>query len=439
MQQCAAWLRSIPIVTCFVVFVCFVIYIIELTQDESFMMRNAINPANVIENHQWGTFFSSAFFHGSFTHVLFNMLFMACQGGKVEQGMGTIAFLGVNLLLVCLTNLCYLGIASLLYVMSPDDFVGLYRHQYALGYSGILFGILVLDTQNTPDIDRIFCCCPIPAFLYPWVLFLVIQFAMPDISWLGHLSGILMGYLYAKGCLNWLTMPLEDIRACEASPSLTRLSSHARYAKVPDHSYISNCQYPCTSQWSGMLCKGQCFARCFNCCNSVGRNIQQGRDDLGARLGGGGNGYARVGGEQEGGRRLGDISADVESQQPGQYAAPVANARQPRPDGLNKIIDNAPRASESEKKRRQQQMESLARKAQAKAVNARMAAQASAAKVITQTQPVPASIQPVPASIPASIPVLAPPPGDIALTNINLNSIHETPESSDDDIYADDV
>jgi len=369
----------------------------------------------------------------------------------VELGMGTIPFFGLNCLLVCMVNFMYLGIAQILYTISPSDFIALYRQTYAVGYSGVLFGLLVVDTQNTPDIDRVFCCCPIPAWLYPWVLFLMIQLMLPEVSWLGHLSGILVGYMYAKGLFNWLTMSIDSIKNLEANPSMQRLVTYPRFAACPDHAFISNAQLPQTAGWVGALCSGNCFARCCNWVNNVGSNINRGRSELGVRLGSRqGNGYARVD-DQSGGHRLGDLADDPDDPfQPGNYSAPVndsqtkAAGRRPTPQGLNRLLDNVPRATSTEKKMRQNKSNEQTRKAQAKAVNARLGATQQAAgsggagaqsQEMGQLDTVSTGSSEVVIDLP--VPVLEPPPDDLAFNNVRVEEVPQQEISSDDDIYAD--
>jgi rhomboid domain-containing protein 1 len=195
-EMCSNWLKNMPIVTVVVITVCFLIYLYSAFQDGAFLLQYAICADKVLDDGEWSRWLSSNFFHASFFHVFFNMMFMGCLGGKVELGMGTIPFLGINSALCFLTNLVYIFVSWALYAMSPDDFSDMYFRSCAVGYSGVLFGLLVVDCQNTPDVDRVFCCCPIPAWIYPWVLFLLIQLSLPDVSWLGHLGLFVSVYLY---------------------------------------------------------------------------------------------------------------------------------------------------------------------------------------------------------------------------------------------------
>lgn len=383
----------------------------------------------------------------------------------MELGMGTIPFFGLNCLLVCMVNFMYLGIAQILYSISPSDFIALYRQTYAVGYSGVLFGLLVVDTQNTPDIDRVFCCCPIPAWLYPWVLFLMIQIALPDVSWLGHLSGILVGYMYSKGLFNWLTMTIDGIKGIEALPRMQRLVTYPRFAACPDHAFISNAQLPWTSGWVGACCSGNCFARCCNWVNNVGSNLNRGRHELGQRLGnlpgrGGrqGNGYSRV--DDQSGHRLGDMDDEGgdEDFQPGLYAAPVGTqvevASQPGekrpPPGLNRLLNNVPRATSSEKKMREDRLKEESRKAQSKAVNSRLVNhQAPGSNAAVESGQAMDTVNTGAAEVVIDlndVPALEPPPEDVAFgaaqqqqemdVQIQVQEELET-HSSDDDIYDD--
>jgi membrane associated rhomboid family serine protease len=265
-QMCSDWLAQLPVVTIFVVFVCFICYLWSTFSKH--LNDYALCPYKIIEFHQYYRWITSPFLHLSFGHIFMNMLTMACLGGKVERGMGSLAFLGLNAALVLTTCLLETGLSWVIFKILPSEFYPLYYLTYTVGYSGVLFGLIVVDCANSPAVDRVLCCCPVPAWLYPWVLFFAIQFAMgPLVSWIGHLSGIGCGYLYAKGLLNWCTLPMASLRTFENRPCLSGLVSYSRWARVPDASYIAGCQLPYTASWEGACCRGLDAQACRGLCS----------------------------------------------------------------------------------------------------------------------------------------------------------------------------
>lgn len=66
-----------------------------------------------------------------------------------------------------------------------------YLHSCAVGLSGVVFGLIVVDTAVSRAAQRsIFGFFSVPAKLYPWALLLLWQLLMPGASFLGHLSGV---------------------------------------------------------------------------------------------------------------------------------------------------------------------------------------------------------------------------------------------------------
>lgn len=68
-----------------------------------------------------------------------------------------------------------------------------------LGFSGVLFGLLGIDSTLRDDTPRRVLWTVVPAAAYPWVMLLLISFFMPGSSFLGHFCGLVVGLLYAKG------------------------------------------------------------------------------------------------------------------------------------------------------------------------------------------------------------------------------------------------
>ncbi|KAH0785166.1 Clan S-, family S54, Rhomboid-like serine peptidase [Histomonas meleagridis] len=85
----------------------------------------------------------------------------------------------------------------------PSEF-----QSHALGFSGILFALIVIDIYIEGGPYRsFFSLFLIPSYLYPWVMLLFMQLILGNVSFLGHLSGLLVGYLYQFGIVKILTPP----------------------------------------------------------------------------------------------------------------------------------------------------------------------------------------------------------------------------------------
>lgn len=79
-----------------------------------------------------------------------------------------------------------------------------------MGYSNILFGLMMLETFIDTTVDHpyqtVFGLFKIKKVFVPWVMMFVIQFAMPEASLIGHLSGIIAALLI-KLCLKYVLIP----------------------------------------------------------------------------------------------------------------------------------------------------------------------------------------------------------------------------------------
>ena len=66
-------------------------------------------------------------------------------------------------------------------------------HQCAIGFSGIVFGLIVIDNSVSHATSRsIFGLFSVPARVYPWALMVLWQLLLPSVSFLGHLTGIMV-------------------------------------------------------------------------------------------------------------------------------------------------------------------------------------------------------------------------------------------------------
>jgi len=83
--------------------------------------------------------------------------------------------------------------------------------QHSVGFSGVIFQLSVLESNINLDRTRsVFGFIKVPSYLYPWALLVVLQVLIPAISFLGHLSGILVGTLQLYGILDPFVLPSDD-------------------------------------------------------------------------------------------------------------------------------------------------------------------------------------------------------------------------------------
>lgn len=182
-----------------------------------------VDPSPIVLNAEitqdYGRAFSSAFGHFEIWHVGFNMMTLFTLGNVLEEQLyGSIPFLMYTLAFVPLTALVVVALQRL-FTTIPSSMVG---------FSGILFAWSVVATLSTSQ------TCPImflpdlcfntyrlldgklTVSLGPLVQLVFLQVVLPRISFVGHLSGIIVGF-----CWHWSILPpLEWLQPCILYPVL---------------------------------------------------------------------------------------------------------------------------------------------------------------------------------------------------------------------------
>jgi rhomboid family protein len=77
-----------PLVTALIVALNALVFVLELMGGEAFVMRWSVIPANIAAGHDWITILTAMFMHGSWSHIIGNMVFLWAFGPEVEDSMG---------------------------------------------------------------------------------------------------------------------------------------------------------------------------------------------------------------------------------------------------------------------------------------------------------------------------------------------------------------
>ena len=78
----------LPVVTAFIIVVNVFVFLLELTRGDAFVMQWSAIPAQIISGHHWSTIFTAMFMHGSWSHIIGNMIFLWAFGPEIEDAMG---------------------------------------------------------------------------------------------------------------------------------------------------------------------------------------------------------------------------------------------------------------------------------------------------------------------------------------------------------------
>ncbi len=67
---------SIPVVTVFIILVNAFVFVLELMNGEAFVTQWSVVPAQITSGHHWITILTAMFMHGSWAHIIGNMIFL---------------------------------------------------------------------------------------------------------------------------------------------------------------------------------------------------------------------------------------------------------------------------------------------------------------------------------------------------------------------------
>ena len=89
---------NFPIVTLSIIVVNFAVFIVELINGEAFVERWSAIPAQISAGQNLVTIITAMFMHGSWSHIIGNMVFFWAFGPEIEDAMGRPRYLGFYLL-----------------------------------------------------------------------------------------------------------------------------------------------------------------------------------------------------------------------------------------------------------------------------------------------------------------------------------------------------
>jgi membrane associated rhomboid family serine protease len=200
--------------TAIIIVVNVLVFLLELTRGDAFVSQWSAIPAQITSGHQLITIFTAMFMHGSWSHIIGNMVFLWAFGPEIEDAMGR----GRYLLFYLLGGL----IAMLAQVAaSPHSTVP------NLGASGAIAAVMGAFLVTYPR-DRIKSLLVIfifvkvtriPAALLIGFWFLiqllnagsVAQVQTGGVAYLAHVGGFIFGVVTAR----WFEQPGAALQEAE--------------------------------------------------------------------------------------------------------------------------------------------------------------------------------------------------------------------------------
>ncbi len=78
---------NFPVVTTFIIVINVLVFMRELSGGDVFVAQWSVVPADIVAGHHWITMLTAMFMHGSWLHIIGNMVFLWAFGPEIEDVM----------------------------------------------------------------------------------------------------------------------------------------------------------------------------------------------------------------------------------------------------------------------------------------------------------------------------------------------------------------
>ena len=211
------WYSSLPFGTRGVFTICVASFVLCVLVGFDDFARACVAPRHVLATGEVYRALTAPFFHGSLLHLALNMTAFVGTASGLERSLGTTQFALIVLLFALVAAAYHVALAT---AAALVGFTGA-PMECAIGLSGIIFGLIVVDTHLSAIERRsVFGFFDVPSGWYPLGLLLFIQVIAPAVSFLGHAAGLLAGLTYVRGYLNPVLPSPAAIESFEAWPAM---------------------------------------------------------------------------------------------------------------------------------------------------------------------------------------------------------------------------
>ncbi|XP_053453909.1 rhomboid-related protein 4 isoform X2 [Nycticebus coucang] len=160
--------------------------------------NSCLSVEKCYQHRDWQRLLLSPLHHADDWHLYFNMVSMLWKGIHLERRLGSRWFACVITTFSLLTGVVYLLLQFALaeFMREPE-----LRRNCAVGFSGVLFALKVLNNHYCPGGFVNVLGFPVPNKFACWAELVAIHLFSPGTSFAGHLAGILVGLMYTQGPL----------------------------------------------------------------------------------------------------------------------------------------------------------------------------------------------------------------------------------------------
>jgi len=78
----------IPVITALIILVNVLVFVLELMRGDTFVAQWSVIPTEIVSGHHWITILTAMFMHGSWSHIIGNMVFLWAFSPEIEDAMG---------------------------------------------------------------------------------------------------------------------------------------------------------------------------------------------------------------------------------------------------------------------------------------------------------------------------------------------------------------
>ena len=156
--------------------------------------------------------FLSPLQHIGLVHITMNMMSYLPMATTFERKVGSFQFFYATMLFTVINGMLHVTISELFHLNScrfatrkTYTFSAFllsitktpFSHPHcSAGLSGVIFSILVVDISASMEpTQNVLGLFNVPTATYPWVLLIMMSLMIPNVSFVGHLCGIVSGYL----------------------------------------------------------------------------------------------------------------------------------------------------------------------------------------------------------------------------------------------------
>ena len=211
-------------------------YHLQVMYDHELDHNFTLCPTAVLFKLQIHRLITSSFVHSSVFHMGMSILTLFSLGTFLEYRFGTLWFCAVIAMSVVIVSATYTILTFLLYILGLKDLI----HDHAFGFSKVAFHLLVIECHQSFKPFSVFGLCEVTPKLYPWVSLLVTQLILQHVSFIGHLSGLIVGYLHISGFLDRLIPSVHHLRSLDERSYMKYYQIYIRTSNA-DELYTNAC------------------------------------------------------------------------------------------------------------------------------------------------------------------------------------------------------